>query len=62
MADVEKAVVALKECITKAREQQERRMLIEEEKVDLQFSFKKYANEKARTIKMCVHVSYAILL
>jgi ribosome biogenesis protein UTP30 len=52
MADVEKAVVALKECVKKATEQQERRMLIEEEKVDLQFSFKKYATEKTRTIKM----------
>jgi len=54
-------VVALKECIKKAREQAERRMLIEEEKVDLQFSFKKFATEKARTIKMCV-LLFAILL
>lgn len=54
-------MVALKECIKKAREQAERRMLIEEEKVDLQFSFKKFATEKARTIKMCV-LLFAILL
>lgn len=52
VSEVERAVLALKESIEKLRERQNIQKLFEEEKVALQFSFKKFPVGKCKGIQV----------